>query len=169
MSLLMDSWVLPFVVLATLGIAILYNMGTNIFLGEISFVTQSIAAILQLGVTVDYSIFLIDRYREEKTRYATREEAMANAVTKSITALLGSSLTTIFGFLALCFMRLRLGFDIGFVMAKGVVWGILTVVFVLPEMLLVFEEYIEKYKHKSLMPLSRSSTIRFTKTGSCLR
>lgn len=152
MSLLMDSWVLPFVVLATLGIAILYNMGTNIFLGEISFVTQSIAAILQLGVTVDYSIFLIDRYREEKTRYATREEAMANAVTKSITALLGSSLTTIFGFLALCFMRLRLGFDIGFVMAKGVVWGILTVVFVLPEMLLVFEEYIEKYKHKSLMP-----------------
>ncbi len=152
MSLLMDSWILPFVVLATIGMAILYNMGTNIFLGEISFITQSIAAILQLGVTIDYSIFLIDRYHEEKLRYATREEAMANAVVKSITALMGSSLTTIFGFLALCFMRLKLGFDIGFVMAKGVVLGIVSVIFVLPAMLLLFEEYIDKYRHKSLMP-----------------
>lgn len=152
MSIMMESWILPFVMLAALGIAIVYNMGTNIFLGEISFITQSIAAILQLGVTMDYSIFLLDRYKEEKAKNPDRTQAMACAVTKSLTALMGSSLTTIFGFLALCFMQLELGFDIGFVMAKGVVFGILTVVFVLPEILLLFEDVIDRYQHRSFIP-----------------
>ena len=152
MSFMMESWLQPFIVLAALGIAIIYNMGTNVFKGEISFITQSIAAILQLGVTMDYSVFLIDRYNEEKLKTPTREEAMANAVTKSFTALMGSSLTTIFGFLALCFMTFTLGLDIGLVMAKGVVFGIFTVVLVLPELVLIFEETMNKYKHKSFLP-----------------
>ena len=152
MSIMMDSWIQPFIVLAALGMAIIYNMGTNIFKGEISFITQSIAAILQLGVTMDYSVFLIDRYYEEKEKYPTREEAMANAVTKSFTALMGSSLTTLFGFIALCFMTFTLGIDIGIVMAKGVVFGILTVVLVLPELVLIFEDKIRKYRHKSYLP-----------------
>jgi len=152
MSFMMESWLQPFIVLAALGIAIIYNMGTNVFKGEISFITQSIAAILQLGVTMDYSVFLIDRYNEEKLKTPIREEAMANAVTKSFTALMGSSLTTIFGFLALCFMTFTLGLDIGLVMAKGVVFGIFTVVLVLPELVLIFEDKMNKYKHKSFLP-----------------
>lgn len=152
MSVMMESWILPFVILVALGMAILYNMGTNIFMGEISFITQAIAAILQLGVTMDYSIFLMDRYIEEKRIYDDRRDAMASAVVKSFTALAGSSLTTIFGFVALCFMQLRLGFDIGFVMAKGVVFGILMVVLVLPAMILLFEKYINKYRHRNFVP-----------------
>lgn len=152
MAVMMDSWLQPLVIVSSLGIAILYNMGTNFFLGEISFITQCVAAVLQLGVTMDYSIFLIDRYTEEKEKFPTREEAMASAVTKSFTALLGSSLTTVFGFAALCFMRLRLGFDIGFVMAKGVAFGVLTVVFVLPAILMIFEKPILKYRHRSFIP-----------------
>ncbi|MGN0178919.1 MAG: RND family transporter, partial [Monoglobaceae bacterium] len=152
MSVLMESWILPLVILAALGMAIMYNMGTNIFIGEISFITQAIAAILQLGVTMDYSIFLVDRYTEEREKFDDRREAMANAVSQSFTALIGSSMTTVFGFVALCFMKLKLGFDIGFVMAKGVVLGILTVIFILPSMLLIFENLIEKYKHRSFIP-----------------
>lgn len=152
MALMMESWFQPLIVLLSLGIAVLYNMGTNFFLGEISFITQCVAAVLQLGVTMDYSIFLIDRYSEEKEHYPTREEAMAAAVTKSFVALAGSSLTTVFGFLALCFMHLKLGFDIGFVMAKGVLFGILTVVFVLPSIVLIFEKQILKYRHRSFIP-----------------
>ena len=152
MALMMESWFQPLIVLLSLGIAVLYNMGTNFFLGEISFITQCVAAVLQLGVTMDYSIFLIDRYSEEKEHYSSREEAMAAAVTKSFAALSGSSLTTVFGFLALCFMHLKLGFDIGFVMAKGVLFGILTVVFVLPSIVLVFEKQILKYRHRSFIP-----------------
>lgn len=152
MSLMMESWILPLVILAVLGIAILYNMGTNFFLGEISFITQAIAAVLQLGVTMDYSIFLMDRYTEERTKYADRTDAMAVAVSKSFTALIGSSLTTVFGFVALCFMQLRLGFDLGFVMAKGVVFGILAVVMVLPEIILLSENLIHKYRHRSILP-----------------
>lgn len=152
MALMMESWFQPLIVLLSLGIAVLYNMGTNFFLGEISFITQCVAAVLQLGVTMDYSIFLIDRYSEEKEHYPTREEAMAAAVTKSFAALAGSSLTTVFGFLALCFMHLKLGFDIGFVMAKGVLFGILTVVFVLPSIVLIFEKQILKYRHRSFIP-----------------
>lgn len=152
MALMMESWFQPLIVLLSLGIAVLYNMGTNFFLGEISFITQCVAAVLQLGVTMDYSIFLIDRYSEEKEHYPTREEAMAAAVTKSFAALAGSSLTTVFGFLALCFMHLKLGFDIGFVMAKGVLFGILTVVFILPSIVLIFEKQILKYRHRSFIP-----------------
>ena len=152
MALMMESWFQPLIVLLSLGIAVLYNMGTNFFLGEISFITQCVAAVLQLGVTMDYSIFLIDRYSEEKEHYSSREEAMAAAVTMSFAALSGSSLTTVFGFLALCFMHLKLGFDIGFVMAKGVLFGILTVVFVLPSIVLIFEKQILKYRHRSFIP-----------------
>lgn len=152
MSVLMESWFQPIIVIFALGLAVMYNMGTNIFLGQISYITQCIAAVLQLGVTMDYSIFLIDRYAEEKPKFATREEAMAQAVTVSMTALAGSSLTTVFGFLALCFMRLKLGFDIGFVMAKGVVLGILTVIFVLPSIVLLFEKQITRYRHRSFVP-----------------
>lgn len=152
MSFMMESWFQPLIILFSLGIAVLYNMGTNFFMGKISFITQCVAAVLQLGVTMDYSIFLIDRYSEEKASYATREEAMAAAVTKSFAALAGSSLTTVFGFLALCFMHLKLGFDIGFVMAKGVVFGVLTVVFVLPAIVLIFEKQIIKYRHRSFLP-----------------
>ena len=152
MALMMESWFQPLIVLLSLGLAVLYNMGTNFFLGEISFITQCVAAVLQLGVTMDYSIFLIDRYSEEKEHYSSREEAMAAAVTKSFAALSGSSLTTVFGFLALCFMHLKLGFDIGFVMAKGVLFGIITVVFVLPSIVLIFEKQILKYRHRSFIP-----------------
>ena len=152
MSVFMESWVLPLIILASLGMAIMYNMGTNILIGEISFVTQAIASILQLGVTMDYSIFLVDRYTEEREKFDDRRDAMANAVNQSFTALIGSSMTTVFGFVALCFMELKLGFDIGFVMAKGVIFGILTVILVLPSMLLLFENLIEKYKHRSFIP-----------------
>ena len=153
MALTMESWIQPLVILAALGIAVLYNMGTNFFMGSISFITQCIAAVLQLGVTMDYSIFLIDRYHEELPHRASREEAMAAAVVKSFTALTGSSLTTVFGFAALCFMRLKLGFDIGFVMAKGVVFGVLTVIFVLPAILLLTDDLLHRYRHRSLIPI----------------
>lgn len=149
MSLMMKSWLQPLVILAALGIAVVYNMGTNFFKGSISFITQCVAAVLQLGVTMDYSIFLIDRYHEELPKHATKEEAMAEAVTKSFSALVGSSLTTVFGFAALCFMKLRLGFDIGFVMAKGVVLGILVVLFVLPSILVCTDELMRKFTHRS--------------------
>ncbi len=152
LSFTMESFVLPFVLLLALGIAVIYNMGTNFMLGQISFVTQSIAAILQLGVTMDYSVFLMDRYTEEKPKYKTREAAMSKAITGTFTSLAGSSLTTIFGFLALCFMSLKLGMDIGLVMAKGVLLGILTVVIVLPALILLCEKLIEKTRHKSLVP-----------------
>lgn len=152
MALLMESWLLPLVLLMALGIAVLYNMGTNFFMGSISFMTQCVAAVLQLGVTMDYSIFLIDRYEEEKSHFATREEAMTEAVVQSFTALAGSSLTTFFGFATLCFMKLGLGFDIGFVMAKGVLLGVITVLLVLPVILLLMENVIVRYRHRKLMP-----------------
>lgn len=159
MAIMMESWFQPLVILASLGIAVGYNMGTNFFLGSISFITQAVAAVLQLGVTMDYSIFLIDRYHEEKPHYPTREEAMAAAVVKSFTALTGSSLTTVFGFAALCFMRLKLGFDIGFVMAKGVALGVVTVIFVLPAILLLFETQLERHRHRAFIPnFSRINT-----------
>lgn len=152
MSFTMDSWVLPFVLLASLGIAVVYNMGTNIIFGEISFITKSIAAILQLGVTMDYSVFLIDRFDEEQRYTDNRSLAMGRAVAKTFTALMGSSLTTVFGFLAMCFMTLTLGFDIGIVMAKGVVFGIITVVTVLPSMVLLLYKPIYRFRHKRFVP-----------------
>ena len=152
MSFTMDSWVLPFVLLASLGVAVVYNMGTNLIFGEISFITKSIAAILQLGVTMDYSVFLIDRFDEEQRYTDDRSLAMGRAVAKTFTALMGSSLTTVFGFLAMCFMTLTLGFDIGIVMAKGVVFGILTVVTVLPSMVLLLYKPIYRFRHKRFVP-----------------
>ena len=152
LGMTMESFMLPIVMLMSLGISILYNMGTNFMFGQVSFITQSIAAILQLGVTMDYSIFLMDRYIEEKPKYRTREAAMSKAIVETFASLMGSSLTTVFGFLALCFMSFTLGLDMGLVMAKGVIMGILTVVTILPAMLLVFEKAINKTKHRSLIP-----------------
>lgn len=152
LGLTMESFMLPIVMLMALGISILYNMGTNFVFGQVSFITQSIAAVLQLGVTMDYSIFLMDRYIEEKPKYRSREAAMSKAIVETFASLMGSSLTTVFGFLALCFMSFTLGLDMGIVMAKGVIMGILTVVTVLPAMLLVFEKAINKTKHRSLIP-----------------
>ena len=136
MTFCMESWVEPWVLLAALCMAVVYNMGTNLIFGQISYITQCIAAILQLGVTMDYSVFLIDRFEEEKPKYADKRDAMASAIQGAFLSLSGSSLTTIFGFLALCFMDLSLGKDIGLVMAKGVVFGVLTVTIVLPALVL---------------------------------
>ena len=152
LSFTMTSWILPFVLLAALGTAVIYNMGTNIIFGEISFVTQSIAAILQLGVTVDYSVFLMDRFEEEKKNYDTKKDAMAVAIESTFLSLMGSSMTTVFGFLALCFMSFTLGKDMGLVMAKGVILGVLTVVTFLPSLILMLDTAIEKTRHRSLAP-----------------
>ncbi len=153
LSLTMDSWVLPLVLLVSLGYAIIYNMGTNFFMPDgISYITQSIAAILQLGVTMDYSVFLMDRFNEEQKLTQDRTQAMANAISSTFVSLLGSSLTTVFGFLALCFMSLTLGFDIGIVMAKGVLLGVITVVVVLPSFMLIFYEPVYRFRHKRIIP-----------------
>ena len=152
MLLTLESTVLPLIVLASIGLAIIYNMGTNIFLGEISYITKAIAAVLQLGVTMDYSIFLYRRYEEERENYDDKRDAMAQAIMAAFRSLSGSSLTTIAGFLALCVMRLTLGRDIGVVMAKGVVLGVATVILVMPAFVLIFDKQITKHRHKSLIP-----------------
>ncbi|MDY4429533.1 efflux RND transporter permease subunit [Evtepia sp.] len=152
MSVMMTSWVLPVAILLNIGLAILYNMGTNVIFGEISFVTQALAAILQLGVTMDYSVFLYNRYREELRFHEDPRNAMAAATRAAFTSLSGSSLTTIAGFAALCFMRLGLGRDVGLVMMKGVLLGILCVVLVLPAILLVLDGPIHKRTHRCLNP-----------------
>lgn len=151
MMITMDSFVTPFILVGVIGIAVVYNLGTN-FLTGISYITQSIAAILQLGVTVDYSIFFVNRYNEERKHSLTKEEAMSRALKGSFASLSGSSLTTFFGFLALCFMQLTLGMNIGIVMAKGVVIGVLSVVIILPAYLLVFDDMINRHKHKPFTP-----------------
>ena len=152
MTFCMESWVEPWVLLAALCMAVVYNMGTNLIFGQISYITQCIAAILQLGVTMDYSVFLIDRFEEEKPKYADKRDAMASAIQGAFLSLSGSSLTTIFGVLALCFMDLSLGKDIGLVMAKGVVFGVLTVTIVLPALVLQCDKIIHKYRHRSFIP-----------------
>ena len=152
MTFCMESWIEPWVLLAALCMAVVYNMGTNLIFGQISYITQCIAAILQLGVTMDYSVFLIDRFEEEKPKYADTRDAMASAIQGAFLSLSGSSLTTIFGFLALCFMNLSLGKDIGLVMAKGVVFGVLTVTIVLPALVLQCDKIIHKYRHRSFIP-----------------
>ena len=152
MTFCMESWVEPWVLLAALCMAVVYNMGTNFMFGQISYITQCIAAILQLGVTMDYSVFLIDRFEEEKLRCTDKRDAMANAIQGAFISLSGSSLTTIFGFLALCFMDFSLGKDIGLVMAKGVVFGVVTVVIVLPALVLQCDKAIHKYRHRSFIP-----------------
>lgn len=151
MMITMESFVIPLIIIAVIGIAVVYNMGTNFFM-EVSYITQSIAAILQLGVTIDYSIFLVNRYNEERKYCLSKEEAMARSLQGSLTSLSGSSLTTLFGFLALCFMQLTLGMNIGIVMAKGVVIGVLAVVIILPAFLLVFDDAIMRHRHKAFTP-----------------
>lgn len=151
MMITMESYVMPFILVGVIGIAVMYNMGTNFFMG-VSYITQSIAAILQLGVTIDYSIFFVNRYNEERKYSRTKEEAMARALHGSFISLSGSSLTTLFGFLALCFMQLTLGLNIGIVMAKGVIIGVLSVVIILPAFMLVFDSAINRHRHKPFTP-----------------
>lgn len=151
LSLTMDSYSIPFFFLASIGIAIVYNMGTNIFMGQISFITQSIAAVLQLGVTLDYSIFLWHSYQEELETTDDNKEAMATAISATFQSVLGSSITTVAGFVALCFMSFTIGLDLGVVMAKGVILGVISCITILPAMILVFDKFIEKTRHKPLM------------------
>lgn len=147
-----DSFVIPFLLLGNIGVAILYNMGTNIFLGEISYITKAISAVLQLGVTMDFSIFLYHKYIQAKGQFKDKKEAMQEAIIETFHSVLGSSLTTIAGFLALCMMKLTLGRDIGLVMAKGVLCGLVSVLTLFPALLLVCDKWIEKTQHKSLLP-----------------
>ena len=151
LMLAMDSWLIPFVFLASIGIAIVYNLGSNLFLGQISYVTKALAAVLQLGVTMDYSIFLWHSY-EKYAETEDKEKAMAHAIEDTMSSVIGSSVTTIAGFIALCFMSFTLGLDLGIVMAKGVLLGVVCCLTVLPAMILVFDKPLRKTKHKALLP-----------------
>ena len=148
----LDSYIVPLLLLLNIGIAILYNMGTNILLGEISYITKAISSVLQLGVTMDFAIFLYHSYMQEKVKESNIEKAMSSAIAKTMVSVVGSSLTTIAGFLALCSMNLTLGKDIGLVMAKGVAFGVICVVAVLPTMILACNNIIDKTKHREIMP-----------------
>ena len=153
MMLFMDNWIVPFVFLLSIGSAILLNLGTNYFLGEISYITKALAAVLQLAVTMDYSIFLWHSYEEQKARYSgDKQRAMAHAIKATISSVFGSSVTTIAGFIALCFMSYALGLDLGVVMAKGVLLGLIGCITTLPALILVFDKPLEKTMHKPLMP-----------------
>ena len=152
LQLALDSYLAPILMLANIGIAILYNMGTNVALGQISYITKAISAVLQLGVTMDFAIFLYHSYKAEKEKASNIDEAMALAISKTLVSIVGSSATTIAGFLALCSMNLTLGKDIGLVMAKGVLFGVISVVTILPAMLLMFDKAIEKTSHKEILP-----------------
>lgn len=152
LEIALDSYIVPIILLVNIGIAILYNMGSNIFLGEISYVTKAISAVLQLGVTMDFAIFLYHSYMQEKEHTKDVNSAMANAIAKTLVSVVGSSLTTIAGFLALCSMDLTLGKDIGIVMAKGVFLGVICVVTILPSMILQLNKLIEKTKHREILP-----------------
>ena len=148
----LDSFFAPFLLLLNIGIAVVYNLGSNIFIGEISYITKAISAVLQLGVTTDFAIFLYHSYIEEKEQGLSKEDAMASAINKTLISVVGSSLTTIAGFLALCSMRFSLGKDIGIVMAKGVLMGVICVVTILPALILQCDRLIEKTKHKIIFP-----------------
>ena len=149
----MDSFLVPIFFLLSIGMAIIYNLGTNVFKGEISYVTQALAAVLQLGVTMDYSIFLWHSYEENQEKYdGDNNRAMAHAISNTISSVVGSSITTIAGFIALCFMSFTLGLDMGIVMAKGVIFGVIACVTILPSMILIFDKAIKKTKHKVLLP-----------------
>ncbi len=152
LELSLDSYIVPFILMINIGLAILFNMGSNILLGDISYITKAIAAVLQLGVTTDFSIFLYHKYESRKENNKDKTIAMEEAIHDTFTSVLGSSLTTIAGFLALCTMTLTLGFDIGIVMAKGVLIGVLCVLTVFPSLLLVFDKLVEKTKHKKILP-----------------
>ena len=152
LTLCTDSYLIPVLLLGNIGFAIIYNMGTNIIFGNISYITKAISAVLQLGVTTDFSIFLYHKYENAKLKYKDKKQAMSKAVTETFQSVIGSSLTTIAGFLALCAMNLTLGKDIGLVMAKGVFWGLVCVLTLFPALLLTFDNLIEKTKHKVVMP-----------------
>ncbi|MCH5272711.1 MAG: MMPL family transporter [Lachnospiraceae bacterium] len=152
MLIFLDSWLIPFVFLASIGMMILLNLGTNYFMGEISYITKALSAVLQLAVTMDYSIFLWHSYNEQRTRSDDNKVAMAVAVRETLTSVVGSSVTTVAGFIALCFMSFTMGRDLGIVMAKGVLLGVLGCVTVLPALILVFDTPLQKTKHKSLIP-----------------
>lgn len=152
MLLFMDNWIIPFVFLASIGIAILFNMGTNYFLGEISYITKALSAVLQLAVTMDYSIFLWHSYGEHKAHVSDNKEAMALAIKDTLASVVGSSITTVAGFIALCFMTFTLGRDLGIVMAKGVIFGVIGCVTILPSMILVLDKPLNKTMHRALIP-----------------
>ena len=162
MVILLDGWLVPFVFLASIGMMILLNLGTNYFFGEISYITKALSAVLQLAVTMDYSIFLWHSYNEQRERYPSKEDAMAAAIGETLTSVVGSSITTVAGFIALCFMTFTLGRDLGIVMAKGVLFGVLGCVTVLPAMILILDKPLQKTKHRSIIPdmtrLARGTT-----------
>ena len=153
LSLTMDSALIPVFFLLSIGMAIIYNLGSNVFFGEIAYVTQALAAVLQLGVTMDYSIFLWHSYEENQERFPDdKKRAMAHAISNTLTSVIGSSITTVAGFVALCFMSFTLGLDLGVTMAKGVIFGVICCVTVLPSMILVFDKAIDKTRHKAIIP-----------------
>lgn len=155
MMIFMDNWIIPFVFLASIGMAILMNLGSNYFLGEISYITKALSAILQLAVTMDYSIFLWHSYGEQKKIYGDHKTAMAVAIKETTRSVLGSSITTVAGFIALCFMTFTLGRDLGIVMAKGVIFGVIGCVTILPSLILVLDKPLEKTMHRSLIPSTK--------------
>lgn len=163
MLLFLDGWLIPFVFLASIGAMILLNMGTNFFLGEISYITKALSAVLQLAVTMDYSIFLWHSYNEQLPLCENKEAAMASAIHNTLTSVIGSSVTTISGFIALCFMSFTLGRDLGIVMAKGVLLGVLGCVTVLPSMILVLDKPLQKTKHRSIIPDMRGFSKKLVK------
>ena len=163
MMILLDSWLAPLIFLASIGICIVINLGSNYFLGEISYITKALSAVLQLAVTMDYSIFLWHSYNEQLPLCESKEDAMATAIHATLTSVIGSSVTTISGFIALCFMSFTLGRDLGIVMAKGVLLGVLGCVTVLPSMILVLDKPLQKTKHRSIIPDMRSFSKKLVK------
>lgn len=152
LAITMDSIMIPVLFLASIGMAIVYNLGSNIFMGQVSYITKALAAVLQLGVTMDYSIFLWHSYKAQQKEYTDKKEAMAHAIADTISSVVGSSITTVAGFVALCFMSFTLGLDLGIVMAKGVVLGVIACVTILPSLILVFDKAIEKTTHRVILP-----------------
>ena len=163
LMLTMDSFLIPVFFMLSIGFAVVWNLGTNFFLGEISFITQALAMVLQLGVTMDYSIFLWHSYKEMQTRYEDKEEAMAHAIAMTVSSVVSSSLTTVAGFLAMCFMSFTLGLDLGIVMAKGVICGVIACITVLPAMILIFDRAIAKTTHRAILPKFERTSAFITK------
>ena len=164
LSIFMDCWIIPLFFMISIGMAIVYNLGTNIFLGEISYITKALSAVLQLGVTLDYSIFLWHSYQENQQRFpGDKERAMAHAISNTFSSVIGSSVTTVAGFVALCFMSFTLGKDLGIVMAKGIVFGVLSCITILPSLILVFDKAIQKTSHKTILPVMEKPAKFITK------
>ena len=163
MMLLLDSWLAPLIFLASIGICIVINLGSNYFLGEISYITKALSAVLQLAVTMDYSIFLWNSYNEQRTHIEDKNEAMAKAIHETFVSVLGSSITTIAGFIALCFMSFTMGRDLGIVMAKGVLLGVIGCVTVLPSLILLFDRPLQRTRHKALIRNANGFARKITK------